>query len=160
LSHSKHDRDGVRIAQAMRAKISISHGLDSFFDVHDIPGSLRFQKVLLHQVKVSAVVALHTDSYSSREWCRREILEAKRWNVPLIVANCLDDLDERGFPYMANVPIVRLDPEDESRIDVVIAHLINEVLKDFLWRCRVELAKGLGDDSAIFVPRPPELITL
>ncbi len=82
LSHSKHDGDGERIAQAIRHSLHQSHGLASFFDVYDIPAGLRFQQVLLQQVRVSAMVAIHTDTYSSREWCRREVIEAKRWNVP------------------------------------------------------------------------------
>jgi TIR domain len=160
LSHSKHDDDGDRIARAIRERLQAGHGLASFFDVHDIPSGLRFNKVLLLQVKLSAVVAVHTDSYSSREWCRQEIIEAKRWNVPLVVANCLTDLDERGFPYMGNVPIVRMNPRTADRIDVIIARLLDEVLKDFLWRCRVELARALAEHSIVFMPRPPELISL
>ncbi len=160
LSHSKHDDDGERTARAIRDKLHASHGLSSFFDVHDIPAGLRFQRVLIQQVKMSAVVAVHTDSYSSREWCRREIIEAKRWNVPLVVANCISDLDERGFPYLGNVPIVRLDPRGPDRIDVVIGRLLDEVLKDFLWRCRVELVRDAADRAVVFVPRPPELISL
>ncbi len=160
LSHSKHDDYGERIARAIRDHLYAGHGLSSFFDVHDIPAGLRFQKVLLQQVKVSAVVAVHTDSFSSREWCRREIIEAKRWNVPLVVANCISDLDERGFPYLGNVPIVRMDPGGAERIDVIIGRLLDEVLKDFLWRCRVELARVAADSSVVFVPRPPELISL
>jgi hypothetical protein len=107
LSHSKHDPDGVRIAQLIRRHLHQSNGFDSFFDVHDIPPGLPFHDVILLKVKVSAVVAIHTDSYSSREWCRREIIEAKRWSVPLVVANCISDVDERSFPYMGNVPVVR-----------------------------------------------------
>jgi hypothetical protein len=160
VSHSKHDENGVRIATAIRKNLHEGHGLASFFDVNDIPGSVPFHKVLLHQVKVSAVVAIHTDSYSSREWCRREIIEAKRWNVPLVVANCINDLDERGFPYMANVPIVRMDPNGPDRIDTIIGRLIDEVLKDFLWRCRVQLVRAAHNPSLVFVPRPPELISL
>ncbi len=169
VSHSKHDANGVRIATAIREKLHSGHGLASFFDVNDIPGSVPFHKVLLYQVKVSAVVAIHTDSYSSREWCRKEIIEAKRWNVPLVVANCINDLDERGFPYMANVPIVRMDPNGPDRIDTIIGRLIDEVLKDFLWRCRVQLAQAAKTGATIeatkteeivFVPRPPELISL
>jgi hypothetical protein len=160
LSHSKHDSNGERIAKLVRDRLHEGHGLSSFFDVHDIPAGLRFQKVLLQQVRVSAMVAIHTDSYSSREWCRREVIEAKRWNVPLVVANSISDLDERGFPYMGNVPIVRLDPSGIDRIDVVISRLLDEVLKDFLWRCRVELVRGVADPSVVFVPRPPELISL
>lgn len=160
LSHSKHDGDGERIAHAIRDRLHGGHGLSSFFDVHDIPAGLRFQKVLLQQVRVSAMVAIHTDSYSSREWCRREVIEAKRWNVPLVIANSIGDLDERGFPYMGNVPVVRLDPHGADRIDFVVGRLLDEVLKDFLWRCRVELARDTAGKNVVFVPRPPELISL
>ncbi|MGK7245826.1 toll/interleukin-1 receptor domain-containing protein [Buttiauxella agrestis] len=100
LSHSKHDSDGERIAYLIRDQLHKGNGLSSFFDVHDIPVGLRFNEVLLKQVAQSAVVAIHTDTYSSREWCRREIIEAKRYSVPLVVANCINELDERGFPYM------------------------------------------------------------
>lgn len=37
--------------------------------------------------------------------------------------------------------------------------LLDEVLKDFLWRCRVELVCN-RDPAIIFVPLPPELILL
>jgi hypothetical protein len=160
LSHSKHDDGGQQIANAIRDRLHAGHGLATFFDVHDIPAGLRFNKVLLHQVKASAVVAIHTDSYSSREWCRREIIEAKRHNVPLVVANCIHDFDERGFPYMGNVPVVRLDKRGGKRIDFVIGRLLDEVLKDFLWRSRIELMRSVAGPTVFFVPRPPELISL
>lgn len=159
LSHSKHDDDGERIARLVRERLYAGHGLASFFDVHDIPAGLRFHKVLLKQVRQSAVVAIHTDSYSSREWCRREIIEAKRCNAPLVVANCICDRDERGFPYMGNVPIVRMDPQLTDRIDAIVGRLLDEVLRDFLWRCRIQLV-GNTNPALIFLPRPPELISL
>lgn len=159
ISHSKHDEDGERIAKLIRRYVYEGDGLSSFFDVHDIPIGLQFNKVLLQKVKLSAVVAINTDSYSSREWCRREIIEAKRWNVPLVIANCMSDMDERGFPYLGNVPVVRMDPITSDRIDVIVSKLLDEVLKDFLWRCWVQSAASDRDD-VVFVPRPPELITL
>ena len=159
LSHSKHDSDGERIAKRIRDWLHRHSGLSSFFDMIDIPPGLRSQNVLNHQVKASAVMAVHTDSYSSREWCRREIIEAKHQNVPMIVVNCMTDIDERGFPYMGNVPIVRMDPNETSRIEVVIGRLLDEVFKDFLWQCRVELA-GRSNSGVLFMPRPPELIFL
>lgn len=160
LSHSKHDADGERIAKVVRNALHDGQGFSSFFDVKDIPTGTRFDRVLLAQVRVSAVVAIHTDSFSSREWCRREIIEAKRHNVPLVVANCIQDADERGFPYLGNVPLVRMDPMLLDRIDNIIGRLLDEVLKDFLWRCRVEMVQRDGGDGAIFLPRPPELISL
>lgn len=160
LSHSKHDGDGERIAHAIRDRIQEGHGLSSFFDVHDIPAGLRFHTVLRRMVQVSAMVAIHTDSYSSREWCRREVIEAKRCSVPLVVANSISDLDERGFPYMGNVPVIRMEPHGIDRIDFVIGRLLDEVLKDFLWRCQVELRRITIDPAVVFLPRPPELISL
>lgn len=160
LSHSKHDGDGERIAHAIRDRLQDGHGLSSFFDVYDIPSGLRFNKVLLRMVRLSAMVAIHTDSYSSREWCRREVIEAKRWNVPLVVANSISDVDERGFPYMGNVPVIRLEPNGVDRIDFVIGRLLDEVLKDFLWRCQVELKRITANPAVVFLPRPPELISL
>ena len=159
LSHSKHDSDGELIAKNIRDWLHQNSGLSSFFDMIDIPAGVSFQDVLYHQVKTSAVMAVHTDSYSSREWCRREIIEAKLQNVPMIVINCMTDIDERGFPYMGNVPIVRMEPNETGRIEVVIGRLLDEVFKDFLWQCCVELA-GRSNSGALFMPRPPELISL
>ncbi len=163
LSHSKHDDVGVPIATLIREHLfrGVAGTLATFFDVHEIAAGVPFDKVLLHKLRVSAVVAIHTDSYSSREWCRREIIEAKRWSVPLVVANCLTDLDERSFPYMGNVPLVRLDPKrPAARVDYVVSLLLDEVLKDLLWRCRVELSKAGAGPDTLFLPRPPELIAL
>lgn len=160
LSHSKHDDDGERIATIVREALHDAQGFSSFFDVKDIPTGTRFDRVLLAQVRVSAVVAIHTDSFSSREWCRREIIEAKRHSVPLVVANCIQDADERGFPYMGNIPIIRMDPVLLDRIDTVVGRLLDEVLKDFLWRCRTEMVNREGASDAVFLPRPPELISL
>lgn len=162
LSHSKHDANGKRIAKLIRDRLYQTEGdsLTSFFDVYDIPAGLRFNKVILEKVKVSAVIAIHSDSYSSREWCRREIIEAKRWNVPLVIANCISDVDERSFPYLGNVPVVRLNLRGSSRIDYVVSRLLDEVLKDFLWRCRTHLVMSLAGPEVAFLPRPPELISL
>ena len=153
LSHSKHDPDGEQIALQFRRYVQDA-GYDAFFDIFDIPIGLRFNRVLLEKVRVSAVVAIHTDSYSTREWCRREIIEAKRFNVPLVVANCIKDTDERGFPYMANVPIVRMDPDKRDRVDVIVDRLLDEVLKDFIWRCRIRLFAAAAANVS-FLPRPP-----
>lgn len=160
LSHTKRDSDGERIARLVRDHLLDAQDFAAFFDVRNIPTGTRFDEVILHHVRVSAVVAIHTDAYSSREWCRRELLEAKRHNVPLVIANCLDDRDERGFPYMGNVPVVRMDPVAADRIDHIVARLLDEVLKDFLWRCRTALVEGEADDSVVFLPRPPELVSL
>ena len=159
ISHSKHDVDGNAVARSFRDWLHEHSALSSFFDIYDIPAGLPFQEVLLHGIRTSAVVALHTDSYSSREWCRREVIEAKRRQVPMIVIDCLRDADPRGIPYMGNVPIVRMSPEDQGRVGTVIECLLDEILRDFMWRCRIEPLREAYPD-VLFIARPPELIAL
>jgi hypothetical protein len=53
-----------------------------------------------------------------------------------------------------------LDPDTTDRIDFVVGRLLDEVLKDFLWRCQVELIRPICDPTTTFLPRPPELISL
>jgi len=161
LSHSKHDRFGQSLAKMTRDYLHSDTDFGSFFDAKNIPPGLHFDEVLTHFVRTSAVVAFHTDSYSSREWCRREILEAKRHGVPLVVANALDKGDERGFPYMGNVPIIQLDDiSSPTRIPLVVGYLLDEVLKDFLWKCRIAVANSHGATDVRFLARWPELISV
>ena len=159
LSHSKHDDSGESVAHSIRDWIHVHSPLESFFDVHDTPPGLPFGEVLLHQIGAGAVVAVHTDSYSSREWCRREIIEAKRRLVPMIVVDCLRDIDPRGMAYLGNVPVVRMEPGRTDRIATIASCLLDEVFRTWLWLCRV--GPYLPDSPGVlFTARPPELIAL
>ena len=159
LSHTKRDDDGEAVARSIRNWLHENTAMSSFFDVFDIPAGLSFREVLLHEVGASAVAAVHTDAYSSREWCRREIIEAKRRHVPMIVVNCLRDLDQRSMPYMGNVPVVRMNPDGQDRIDAIIGCLLDEIFRTYLWRCRVEPFRE-AHPNVLFTARPPELISL
>jgi len=159
ISHSKHDGDGESVGRGIRDWIHAHSPLDSFFDVYDIPPGMSFGDVLLHQIGAGAVVAVHTDSYSSREWCRREVIEAKRRLVPMVVADCVRDVDPRGMAYLGNVPLVRMEPDRADRIATVAGCLLDEIFRTWLWLCRVgrHLAESPG---VVFTARPPELIAL
>jgi len=159
ISYSKHDGDGESVGSSVRDWIHTHSPLDSFFDVYDIPPGLSFRDVLLHEIGAGALLAVHTDSYSSREWCRREIIEAKRRLVPMIVVDCIRDVDPRAMPYLGNVPVVRMDMDRTDRIEVVAGCLLDEVFRSWLWLCRIGpyIANSPG---VLFTPRPPELIAL
>ena len=159
LSHSKHDDYGEVVAQKMRRWLSDNADLAAFLDIIDIPPGISFESVIDYRVGDSVMAAIYTDSYSSREWCRREVVRAKRLHVPMVVVDCLKTVDERSFPYLGNVPSVRMDPETLDSIERVAGCLLDEVFKDFLWKCRVE---GLRKAYPLttFLPRAPELISL
>ena len=159
LSYSKHDEHGREIAEAIRCWLHQNSALASFLDVNDIPAGLPFPDVIDHYIEKSIFLAIQTDSYSSREWCRREVIEAKRKGVPMIVVDCLQTGDARAFPYLGNVPVVRMDPVAKDRLPEIAGLLLDEVLADFLWRCRVE-ALPERRPGTVFMARPPELISL
>lgn len=159
ISHTRRDSDGEAVARGVRDWIHDYSPLDSFFDVTDIPPGLGFADVLLERVGSGAVLAVHTDSYSSREWCRREVLEAKRRGVPMVVVDCVRHEDPRSMPYLGNVPVVRMTPCQADRIGAVTGCLLDEVFRSWLWRCRVA-QYGVDAPDVLFTVRPPELTDL
>ena len=89
LSHSKHDAYGETVADKLRRWLNDNANLATFLDILNIPPGVPFDSVIDHEVGSSVMVAIHTDSYSSREWCRREVVRAKRLNVPMLTVDCL-----------------------------------------------------------------------
>ena len=160
LSHSKNDPDGRALALNMRSWLDRHSHLSSFFDTRDIPPGMPFREVLLEEIGNSAVMVLHTDSYSSREWCRREAIEAKRRHAPIVVADCLRDRDQCSIPYLGNTPVIRI-PLDrpESRFRALIQCLLEEVFRTYLWCCRVEQFR-VSNPEVLFLSRTPELLSL
>ena len=159
LSHSKHDDRGEKIAKITRDWLHENSALASFFDVHDIPSGVSFSNVIAKSIKESILLAIRTDSYSSREWCCREVIEAKRADIPMLVVDCLETIDERTFPYLGNVPTIRMNPDSCSELGQVTLYLIDEVFKSFLWQCRVEHFRAVYP-QVLFLSRAPELISL
>lgn len=160
LSHSKHDSFGEPLALSLRKCIHDDLDLGSFFDLVDISPGLPFDDVILHSVRRSAIVVIHTDSYATREWCRREALEAKLHGRPIVVANCLADREERGFPYLGNVPVVRVNPTEPGRLIHVVVRLLEEILKQLLWEGRTRKYVAQKKPGVEFVSSWPELLTL
>lgn len=159
LSHSKHDEHGITVAKAVRDWLHDNSLLSSFLDVYDIPAGLPFTAVMDHNILIGVLLAIWTDSYSSRQWCRHEVIEAKRNNTPMLVVDCLEAVDERALPYLGNVPVIRMNPNRRDRIEQVVGLLLDEVFKDFLWRCRVERLRQ-SHPHVSFMARPPEMISL
>ena len=161
LSHSKHDSDGERVANDLRDWLHNNTQLSSFIDAHDIPPGLSFEEVLEDAIgkPEGVMIAIHTDTYSSREWCRREVIRAKRRDLPMVVVDCLRALDERSFPYLGNVPVVRMDPDRTDQIPEVVARLLEETFRDLLWASRIERLSGVAEPE-VFLARPPELLSL
>lgn len=159
LSHSTNDPHGERIAEAVRNWLYKHSTMLSFLASRDIPAGARFDDVITDTIKNSVAAIIYTDSYSSREWCRREVIEAKRADRPILLVDCLESVDERSFPYLGNVPVVRMDPASKAAIPAVAGRLLEEAFKHSLWRCSVENFSR-SSPQITFMTRPPELLSL
>jgi hypothetical protein len=105
LSHAK--ADGVEITDMLKTYIEKDTGLKTFFDVNDIPAGEQFSSSINEGVAGSTLISIHTDAYTTRKWCRAEVLQAKLNNCPMVVVDALDEGEFRSFPYMANAPVIR-----------------------------------------------------
>ena len=86
------------------------------------------------------------------------MLVAKESDRPIVVADCIEDLDERAFPYLANVPVVRICSQQPHGVERVVGRLLDEIFKDFLWKCRTATLSQ-ANPLVRFVARAPELLT-
>ena len=161
LSHAK--ADGLSLCTQLRDQIERDWRIEGFFDARDIPAGSEWQKVLVAQTKHSAMLVIQTDAYSEREWCQREVLEAKKHNMPLLLVNALTHGETRAFPYLGNARSVRLvEPKDFTH---VIAALLEECLRGTVFLARKlrgralvrapELLTVTAEDKIIVYPDPP-----
>lgn len=161
LSHAK--KDGAKTASRFKAFVDAELKLNVFFDTVDIADGYEFAQQIEENIKKRnvALVVFLTDMYSSREWCRREVITAKRHKCPIVVVNELKSGEERAFPYLGNTPTItiRKNGKEDSFIDI-----ISLTLRQVISNCyQLELLKsfidfwGDGDRHIEYIASPPEL---
>lgn len=168
ISHAKADlADPANVVGNLLAHLDQTQPIATWVDSAKIPAGSNFAKQIEQGVVTSSVLAVLTDHYSSRPWCRREILLAKREQRPLVVIDALSKLDLRAFPYLGNVPIRHWTPESAADcIDLLLGESLRVELarlelgrdpRDRVLTSRPELATlvGLPVDRPILYPDPP-----
>lgn len=170
LSHAK--AEGEDIARSIKAHVDREEALQTFFDARDIPPGVSFDTVIEWHFRaraqgvptLTALVAVKTDAYASREWCQREVLMAKQHRCPIVVVNAVERGEERSFPYLGNVPTIRWRKGDDvaSQCQSVVDLALTEVLRDEFLRQHLAYIKGLHKlgDEVVVLTRPPELALL
>lgn len=108
LSHAKQDiNQSPQIYNKLVEHLKITEPVATWVDSAQIPGGSLFAEEIEDGVRDCALLALVTKNYSSREWCRREILLAKRNQRPLVVVDASEGVEIRSFPYGGNTPRIR-----------------------------------------------------
>ena len=168
ISHAQ--KDGEALAEALRDYIRSFTQIATFFDANDIAYGPSFPEELKSKIHHSLLLVLHTDKYSTREWCRWELLMAKQHNRPIIVINQYKAGEIRSFPYMGNIPHIHLPiPEKENELraysptflDRIILEAIREALRNQYHTMQIEtLLTVFNQPNVSIVSYPPEVITL
>jgi hypothetical protein len=154
LSYTKLDIETEpRVVRSLLAHLTANQPQKTWFDSGDIEVGSRFAKEIEGGIEDAALLAVLTDSYSSRSWCRREVLLAKHYKRPVVVVDALQKREVRSFPYAGNVPVVRWKGDAQEVIDA----LLREALRQSYATESLEKRKRAGD---IILPTVPELLTL
>ena len=167
LSHAKRDEEGERIAKALKLHISKNYGVDAFFDANDIRVGRAFYEEIRISIEESMILIFHTDSFSASEWCRKELLLAKKANRPLVVINQFEKGEFRSFPYMGNVPHfhypLKMEQEEinPALLDYIVLEALREALKIQYLHLQVasQVAYFNKQVDEIFC-YPPELVSI
>jgi hypothetical protein len=159
LSYAK--RDGLAITGTLARRLRGDSRFNEFFEVVDIPEGAKPVSVIAERAwSGSILLAVQTDTYESREWCRLAVLAAKLRRIPIIVLDAVQVGETRSFPYIGNVPVVCW--RGESSVPAVIGALLGEVLRDRYFPKQVRSIcrqRGISMDHEVFT-YPPELLSV
>jgi hypothetical protein len=161
ISHSKHGKEGIIIATELRDYGRQHFPIATFYDSNDIAAGHDFEKEIQANVADSAMLVVHTNTYSDRSWCRKEVLFAKHYGCPVLVINAVTVGEDRLFPYLGNAPAIRWSFGSPRRCELVIDAALREVLRNayFLEHVQTLKAAGLLPDSCVQIGTAPEMLT-
>jgi hypothetical protein len=127
--------------------------IEAWVDSGDIQAGSKFADAIKRGVERTSLLAVLTDTYATREWCREEVWLAKEHQRPVAVVDALTTYEVRSFSYLGNVPRIRWDGDPQKGIDL----LLKETLRHLHATVVLNGHKQPGD---LVFARPPELATL
>jgi hypothetical protein len=157
ISHAK--KDSEKEAELFRDYIRHNTKLNTFFDANDIADGYKFDSQIKEAIQNghAALVVFHSDMYSTREWCQIEILTAKRYKAPIVVVHNILKGEKRSFPYMGNVPTIKMSNQN---FDEIIDLTLYQVLFNVFQNENLKKVKNIylpDSKQSIELSSPPEL---
>lgn len=170
LSHTKLDTETEpKVTRHLTAYLTHDQPVRAWVDSGDIETGSPFAQAIEQGIQDCSLLCVLTDNYSSREWCRKEIILAKQHQRPVVVVAAFNRQEVRSFPYLGNVPVLRwpcppaeageASKAEISRSSAVAAVdlLLKETLHHLHATALLHQVAQAGD--RIFA-RPPELLSL
>ena len=176
ISHAKVD--GVGPASRLRDYIYSRTQLAAFFDENNIPYGDNFADVLngaLEAGETAALIAVVSDAYASRPWCRKELRSfcqptcimpghIEVWALqPVLLVDVLEGKKlTRGLTELATVPVLRWrdDLPGFQQEETVITTLLREVFFDGYARLVSRHFALTESEPRIVLSWKPDVVTL
>ncbi len=164
VSHAKID--GIPMALSLLSlldrlrKVDSGGGHEYFYDVEHLRVGENWKKRLELEAKRSVLIALRTEEYEQRYWCRQEYLWAEEMGVPILVV----DLRHRQFHEGSRLPFgtaPKVRVQDGNLIRVVF-----QAMASHLKALRIESGiphdphdpeRSFRDRSIVLSRRPSEI---
>src|SRR5262249_12077365 len=102
ISHTS--RSGRQLAADIDKRLTglARYGFEPFLDVHALTPGRNYIQQFESVISGGVFLAIQTDDYAARRFCRWEMLTAKRCRRPILVAQMLAEGEARSFPYSGN----------------------------------------------------------
>ena len=161
LSHAKAGGTGVIIAKAIKEYVDTTN-MNRFFDATEISPGVPFDREIERHIPGSTLVAIVSDLYSSRYWCQREVMLAKKENCPTIVVDCLEEYEDRIFPPASNIPCVHVTPNDALPEKDILRILLSAIIETIRYKhstlsIMYYQSQGWIDKNCAVLSRPLEV---
>lgn len=156
ISHAKVDgvamaRSLIGILRQLQEADCTAHGFACFYDAEHIrPGEL-WRNVLDTEAKRSVLIALRTEAYESRIWCRREFLAAECNGMPILAV----DLRRAQYQSSALLPF-----ELVPTVRVHDGNVIRVVLHAMAAHLRVLRMRSIAPKGVRVLPHSPSVYSL
>jgi len=155
LSHAKEDGDGV--AGDLLDYLARNSPVKAFYDSSGIAPGEDFAARLDLEVRRSVFVAIHSDAWPSRPWCRWEANRAREADLPFLVVEAGEEGGEESYSYPGAAPRIRW--RGPSSCPEVVDAAIRVALRWELCRARLTAkAEALGGRRVLVVPHRPDLV--
>ena len=162
LSHAKID--GVPIALSLLGLMrrlrnysqSQSPGDDYFYDVEHIQHGDKWRDVLEKSAKNSVLIALRTDEYEKRYWCRQEFLWAESYRMPILVVDLRSGqyYDSARLPFDV-APLVKV--HDGNLVRVLLLSMAYDLRR---LSYQVQLNNLSDNNDYIVLPHKPSVYSI
>ena len=152
-------KDGAAIASDVRHALLEYGNVQVFMDVHDIePGQGWQRRLMAGMDNGAAMIAVVTDEYSVRAWCRRELHEYRKpvrdadnhwWLRSVFVLDALSGQRVRSMFEVGNATTLRWQKDSANTI---IDSLVRDVLFGEVQRLRASRIQCEGSEIINWVP--------